>query len=172
MKVNCHLVAFLILFFNSWIAFSQHIKKQNELVHLTIPNKDVCTILDSIVVAEKKCEYYNKNLIFTINIRKVENDYSVIIESIIDSNIVQRLDPYGYFYYQKHLIVVDGDTCESIFSKTKEKRKFKYIKYDPTYQEQGKPFKVYYFNDDSFSQWSFWYINNKFKFDSKSSSCH
>lgn len=171
MKINCKLIVFLILLFNNWVTFSQHIKKQNELVHLTFVNKDICTILDSIVIAEKKCEYYNKRLIFSISIRKIDNAYSIIIESMGDSNIAYGSSEYGYFYYQNHLMLVDGDTCESVFSKTKEKKKFKYIQYDPFYQEKGNPMKVYYFSDDSFSQWSFWFTDNKFKFESKSSFC-
>lgn len=149
---------------------SQHIEKYNILTHLTIADSNICIVLDSIVENEKKCEYYNDKLIFAFDIKKYKGEYYLTIESVNDSNIVQALEPYGYFYYDSHLVLINGDTCKKIFSTTKHQRKFKYFEYELNYQKDDKKV-IYYFNDDSYSNWHYLYTKGNLIFKDKFTSC-
>lgn len=169
MIMGIRIAAFFIFCFCGFSVFAQHMEKYNELTRLKIADKDICPILDSIVSHEKECEYYSDSLMFSIHIRNSENKFFISIESIMDSNIVQGLNPYGYFYFKDHLMFVDGETCQELFLKTKETKLFQYIDYDPAYQEKEEVIQVY--TDDSYSQWLYWYINGKLTLEDKSSSC-
>lgn len=152
-------------------AFSQHQERSTELIRVIGENKEFCEILDSIISHERQCTYYSDNLLFAIDVKKQETNYFIFIESLQDSNLVLGLSPYGYFYYEDHLVIVSGYYTEELFSKSQDKRKFNYVEYDPDFQEEGSEKIINVFNDDSFSQWQYWYVKNKFIFKGKSTTC-
>jgi hypothetical protein len=170
MKVILKIIMIFTISLYSHTLLSQHIEKSNVLTHLTIVDSNICIVLDSIVENEKKCEYYNEKLIFVFDIKKSKDEYHLTIESVNDSNIIQGLEPYGYFYFDNHLVIIDGDICKKIFSSTKRTRKFRYIEYDLSYQEDDKKV-IYYFNDDSYSNWHYLYTNGNLIFKNKFTTC-
>ncbi|HOB78194.1 MAG TPA: hypothetical protein PKI65_06850, partial [Bacteroidales bacterium] len=91
------------------------------------------------------------------------------------------LDPYGFFYYKNHMFIVDGDSLEELFSICGQKVSFKYLEKDLDYiieqntkrkYDKNKILELDFIIDDSFSQWSYIYINGEFIFEGKSSFCN
>lgn len=152
---------------------AQHKEKQIELFHLNIKEESLSTILDDIILNEKKCCYYDCGLLLSISIKKLEDNFLISIESQKDINVLLPLRSYGYLYHQNHLFILQGDRCDDIFSTCGETRAFKYLDYNqPDFQPKGEDKKtIYIFNDDSFSQWHYWYVNAKFVLEEKSTYC-
>lgn len=168
----------LMLCINSVNVFSQYIEKQIDLYHLSFENNNITTILDSIILHEKKCNYYDCNLLFSFDIQKFEDNYIlIVIESNNSIDLLLSLDPYGFFYYKNHMFIVDGDRLEELFSICGQKVSFKYLEEDLDYilkrtDDKNIITEIYFITDDSFSQWSYLYLNGEFIFDGKSSFCN
>ncbi len=168
----------LMLCINSVNVFSQYIEKQIDLYHLSFENNNITTILDSIILHEKKCNYYDCNLLFSFDIQKFEDNYIlIVIESNNSIDLLLGLDPYGFFYYKNHMFIVDGDRLEELFSICGQKVSFKYLEEDLDYilkrtDDKNIITEIYFITDDSFSQWSYLYLNGEFIFDGKSSFCN
>ncbi|NCT18964.1 MAG: hypothetical protein GW771_12110 [Flavobacteriia bacterium] len=170
MSIKKNILTLLLL--SCLSGYSQHKNKEINLVQLGINNTELDLALDSIINQEKKCSYYTCDLIFGITINKNEEDTYLVIDSLLDKNIAFGLNPYGYFYYKKHLFLVDGDVSSQLLDRTEKKRNFKYLEYDPTYiPKNGEKKKIFVFTDDSFSQWEFLYKNQKLLLKKKTSSC-
>ena len=166
-----------MLCINSVNVFAQYIEKQIDLYHLSFENKNLTTILDSIILHEKKCNYYDCNLLFSFRIQKFEGNYIlIVIESNNSIDLLLSLDPYGFFYYENHMFIVDGDSLEELFSICGQKVSFKYLEKDLDYilkrKDDKKIITEIFIIDDSFSQWSYQYLNGEFIFDGKSSFCN
>ena len=172
MKVNLLYSICFIFCLNSCSVSSQHMIKTNELTLLSIADTNLCTILDSVISFEKKCEYYNDTLCFTIDVRQVKNIYELQIGSANDmDNVLNYFKPiFGYLYYQNHLFIIYDISSKKFFSKTKKIKEFKYTKYDTSHQD-GDTIKLYNIIDDTFTYWTYFYINSKFVFQDRSSSC-
>jgi hypothetical protein len=165
-------ILIILLSLSCLLSYGQHKNKEINLIELNINDNKLDDVLDSIISQEKKCNYYNCDLVFGITINKSEEDAYLVIDSLLDENIALGLNPYGYFYYDKHLFLVDGDMESQLLDKTKKNKKFKYLEYDPTYKpKNGEKKKIFVFTDDSFSQWEFLYRNQKLLLQKKTSSC-
>ena len=167
-----------MLCINSVNVFSQYVEKQIDLYHLSFENKNLTTILDSIILHEKKCNYYDCNLLFSFRIQKFEGNYIlIVIESNNSIDLLLSLDPYGFFYYENHMFIVDGDSLEELFSICGQKVSFKYLEEDLDYilkrtDDKNIITEIYFIIDDSFSQWSYLYLDGEFIFEGKSSFCN
>ncbi|MBK6934008.1 MAG: hypothetical protein RBQ75_07585 [Bacteroidales bacterium] len=180
-KVLKFFITFMLCI-NSVNVFAQYIEKQIDLYHLSFENKNLTTILDSIILHEKKCNYYDCNLLFSFDVQKFEDNYiSIVIESNNSIDLLLGLDPYGFFYYKNHMFIVDGDSLEELFSICGQKVSFKYLEEDLDYiieqntkrkYDKNTIIELYFIIDDSFSQWSYIYINGEFIFEGKSSFCN
>jgi len=69
-KVLKFFITFMLCI-NSVNVFAQYIEKQIDLYHLSFENKNLTTILDSIILHEKKCNYYDCNLLFSFRYTKI-----------------------------------------------------------------------------------------------------
>ena len=167
-----------MLCINSVNVFSQYVEKQIDLYHLSFENKNLTTILDSIILHEKKCNYYDCNLLFSFDIQKFEdNDILIVIESNNSIDLLLSLDPYGFFYYKNHMFIMFGDSLEELFSICGQKVSFKYLEEDLDYilkrtDDKNIITEIYFIIDDSFSQWSYLYLDGEFIFEGKSSFCN
>ena len=168
----------LMLCINSVNVFAQYIEKQIDLYHLSFENNNLTTILDSIILHEKKCNYYDCNLLFSFRIQKFEdNDILIVIQSNNSIDLLLGIDPYGFFYYKNHMFIVFGDSLQELFSICGQKVSFKYLEEDLDYilkrtDDKNIITEIYFIIDDSFSQWSYQYLNGEFIFDGKSSFCN
>jgi hypothetical protein len=79
------------------------------------------------------------------------------------------------------MFIVDGDSLEELFSICGQKVSFKYLEEDLDYiieqntkrkYDKNTIIELYFIIDDSFSQWSYIYINGEFIFEGKSSFCN
>ena len=166
-----------MLCINSVNVFAQYIEKQIDLYHLSFENNNLTTILDSIILHEKKCNYYDCNLLFSFRIQKFEdNDILIVIQSNNSIDLLLGIDPYGFFYYKNHMFIVFGDSLQELFSICGQKVSFKYLEEDLDYilkrKDDKKIITEIFIIDDSFSQWSYQYLNGEFIFDGKSSFCN
>lgn len=158
-----------ILCFCSCSVTSQQIVKSKELAMLSIADTNLTVILDSIICFEKKCSYYSDSLLFTVNIRQVNDIYELQIESSNNVNgVLDYFEPiYGYFYFDDHLFFVFKPESKILFSLTDSTKKFNYTKY----LESNKKNKRIQIIDDSHSFWNYWISNQTFTLKGKSSPC-
>ncbi len=144
-------------------AYSQPIKKTKPLNELVIIDTNLYIILDSVIFFEKKCDYYNDSLLFTIDINK-RNFCNLQISSY--NNIDNAFDFFkpilGYFYYKNHLFIVYDTDIKTLFEITHKIKKFEYREIPDTY---------ILIVDCSHTYWYYWYIENKFIFRDRSSPC-
>ena len=167
-----------MLCINSVNVFAQYIEKQIDLYHLSFENNNLTTILDSIILHEKKCNYYDCNLLFSFRIQKFEdNDILIVIQSNNSIDLLLGIDPYGFFYYKNHMFIVFGDSLQELFSICGQKVSFKYLEEDLDYilkrtDDKNIITEIYFIIDDSFSQWSYLYLDGEFIFEGKSSFCN
>lgn len=152
---------------------SQQIVKSKELTKeltmLSIADKNLTVILDSIICFEKRCNYYSDSLLFTINIRQVNDIYELQIESSNNVNdVLDYFEPiYGYFYFNDHLFFVFKPESKILFSLTDSTKQFNYTKFLKS-NNKSKQIKII---DDSHSYWNYWIANQIFIFKGKSSPC-
>lgn len=165
------IILIMIIFFGV-NSNAQHLKKQIELQQLILRNENFEKVLCEIVENERKCEYYSCNLLFLIDMES-KSPTLFNIESIFDRNIAFGLEPRWYFYFKEHLFLVRGNFISDFFEIFDDRKKiFEYLKYDPFYKDpMNNSQKVYYFTDDSFSQWQYLYEEDVFKLQSKYSLC-
>lgn len=152
---------------------SQPIVKSNILTMLSIADTSLIPILDSAISFEKKCTYYNDSLFFTIDVNQKQDVFELQIESSSNINRAQNyFEPIlGYLYFKNHLFFVYNQVSKKFFSVLEETKEFKYVKYDESYQSEDTLI-LYHIIDDSHTYWNYYYINNKFVFDGKSSFCN
>lgn len=148
-----------------------YIEKRVELQMLTTVNKGFDAILDSIVLSEKKSDYYKDRLLFNITVNHVQNDsiFEISISPNINNTVVINNDSnYGYLFSKGHYFIVNGIQV-SLFAKTHKSKKFKYLEYNPDYLTEVKKgevdkYHLLYFTDDRCSVWNYLYNGNNFTF--------
>src|SRR5690606_13503389 len=101
------------MYLSSVNAIAQDKEKNIKLQHLSIKNRSFSLILDSVVLHEKKCHYYDSKLLFSIYIKEYEGKVLLPIGSLKDINNLLSARSYGYFYYQNHLFIVEGEIYRS-----------------------------------------------------------
>lgn len=126
----------VFLFFYSCSIFPQfaYTIKKKSITKLDIKNEKLLPILDTMILLEKKCKYYNDSLCFTIfiNSRTNTNFESIQIESTNDFfSVFEFFEPIlGYFHYNNHLFFVYNLTkYERFFLKTNKTKTFYYKQY-------------------------------------------
>ena len=142
---------------------AQHAKQEIKLPYLTLQNKEFSEILDSFYQSEKKCSYYSSDLLFSIDIQKLEKSehYFITIESLADTNFVlAQPAPRGYFVFKNHLVFVHDTFGKNLFSISSEKKVFTYMDY--TKEKSDSLNVVHNYNDDSYAMWAYWLVNDKF----------
>lgn len=137
------------------ICNSQDSLKVRELPICTIQNNDFKAILDSFMVNETKCFYFNDKLTISISFYRNLGKHGNIldIEAVPDSNIALGLPYGGFCYYKNHLVLFFADTCSRIYTIGESKKKFKYL-------ESNKPVP----NDGPETRWQYYYDIQKNSF--------
>lgn len=163
---------FYILILISFISFPINAKKTIDphfVYILEVVDKDLIVILDSIVEHEKRCDYYDSGLLFSIGF------YGGDIVSIgtIGKRIAKSKDIVGCFYYKKHMFFVEGQLYKTLFKKTTQKMQYNFA----VSQSGIDPKTGIYFmdsmdmQDDSYSYWTYIYKNKKLIFVESSTFC-
>jgi hypothetical protein len=158
----------LISIFSSISLYSCNTQRIDSLHAISITNKNLFTILDSIISHEKQCDYYNEGLVFNVFVTVRNKSYSDIQIGAIGNDIIRVGNELGCFMYRDHLFIVKGkQEVETLFSILK-----KYIQID-IYESKKEEdvITIDIFEDDSYSYWNYYYQDNIFIFESKYSMC-
>ena len=107
--------------------FSQNKKYNKVLPLLIIKNKQFDSIVSNAIYHLKKCDNYNKAIVYSVVIAK--KNQSTYIDLVANYDIKDALTdeywkPYGYFIHNNHLAFVFCDTLPEIFKVTKKKKMF------------------------------------------------
>jgi len=111
-------------------------------------DKKFYTYLDSIILNEEKCAYYNRCFSgFSFSVQQSENE-NIKVE-INSANIYSHdySNCFGVFEYGNYLFICDGLKPKEILNFTKLKKKVKYLNIDRSQWEIS--------HDDRFSTWYF-----------------
>ena len=148
------LILFIVNFFFLSSRADTNFYLSDTLCIMQIKNEKLFPILDSIIMYEKDCEYYNPKLLFSIQCRNV-NDTIIMLQIGAFGSIIPKLNrDKGCFEFGGHLFFVRGDAYNSIFENTNRKRHINY--YIP---EKN----VVLEEDDTYSIWIYRYYKNDFK---------
>jgi hypothetical protein len=112
--------------------------------------------LDTIILEEKKCPYYNKcnsGFLFTSSLLKSESGLKEIMISAININRYNYSKCKCIFEYKEHRFVCDSLSNTNFLQQTNDSQFVKYIVKD-------KPQGIHDI-DDRFSNWLFININNR-----------
>jgi len=166
---------FLLFFCVIFLSLGTKVKCNENLIdNLCIVNENLFLLLDSIIEHEKKCEYYNTKLLFSIYLNtNINNQYSVLVGSI-GNKVIKTGREIGGFRHKDHLFIVNGDSIDAtLFLKTEEKLYGIFSKSKTGYNSKTKEwfFDVDAMQDDSYSYWYYYYENGRFVFESKSTYC-
>ena len=146
------------------VFFAEENLEYHTLTEYTLKNKELAQILDSIILHEKKCSYYNKDLLFSIRI-SVKQAFSFELKIEADEKKMIKLpEEFGFIIHGGHLFFLLGkeEEVKCVFFSPTIKTKLIEYKFDP---------EEWTFFDDSYSMWIYEYINNKFIFVDKSTLC-
>jgi len=141
-------------------------------------NGNLSGILDTIFNAEKKCDYYNDSLLLGLSIRTNSEDiesFSIQFETQNSKEVMLELEPLAYFKHNKHLCLIYYSLPALLFIKTDNSEVFFYNYYDETKingKDTSKIITIYHMEDDSFSQWVYYYSKSKFHFYNHYSYCN
>jgi len=155
----------IILFLYGISLFSQNMN-YNKLQLLEVRDTGFYEVLDKVIDFEKGCIYYNSDLLFEISIQS-QNDsiFQITISSLGDKRYDLTRD-FGCFTFRHHLFFVTNSRRKSdteiLFKNTQKEHIIKLAK-----AKKGSLLIL----DDSYTIWSFLYINGVFIFDSKGSNC-
>ena len=145
--------------------YSQHIKKTIFLPEFSVTNPELFSILDSVTAYERICPYYNDSVFLLFQCREIESVTVLTIYSLISINnpldFFEFSDIIGYFNHDGFVVFIDRKSRDLFFALKGNEKAFNYLKYDDTYQPKDNLI-LYYIIDDSYSVWSFYYIDDSF----------
>jgi hypothetical protein len=115
-------------------------------------NKGFNPYLDTIIINEEQCAYYNRCVSgFSFTVQQSDRNFKIEINS---TNIYSYdySNCFGVFEYGGYLFICEGLNTKEILNITKFNRKLKYLNIDRTQWEIT--------HDDRFSTWYFELNNN------------
>lgn len=144
-----------------------------------ITDSSIVQLLDSFLVAEQICSYYTDSLNLSIDICdwngsigdscKESDTLSFTISSIIDKSVLFH-NALGYFKYKNHLIVISNLASTKFFKVTDLKKTFHYFE-EVIIDEKGQTTQIPFIEDDSYTYWTYKYVNGVFFIDHEKYNC-
>jgi hypothetical protein len=143
---------------------AQHECITDSLSVVYIKNENLLPILDGFIEHEQSCDYYNSKLLFEIHSQTIYDTTIIQVESIgYEKNRVG--DELGGFVYRGHFFFVTGMYLEeTIFTLTYKKKLCEYYQYEDDYNHEEKTLLIEIIDDDSFSFYVYYYMENEFHF--------
>jgi hypothetical protein len=132
----------------------------------SLENKQLLQILDSILVHEVKCEYYNDELLFFIRI--IPDGYYMMGSNNVPA--YKNGDLFGCIKHKERIFLLKGEEIKpdsAIFKTTGKKISFIYS-VAPQKRHRRRSALMF---DDSYSYWWYIYENNRFRFLGLSTFC-
>lgn len=132
---------------------------------LQIKNENLLPILDSIVSHEKLCVYYTPDLYFSIRSLILNDTITEFQVGAFGSMLIEFGDNNykGCFKHKGHWFFVEGQELnKALFAKTNQKKAF--VFYKPAWETNNGEIILRVIEDDIFSFWIYYYVNNKLIF--------
>jgi hypothetical protein len=173
------LLLLMLFLFKCNILFCQWETRSISLPLVKSQNEELKMILDSIFYKEQKCDYYSDTLLLGISIRVNPGDnkmFSVQFETETRKSVMFKTGSLGalsYFKHKDHICLVYFNMPCALFRYTDSVTTFHY-----QYYNQPNPNKstsedllIVDYEDDSFSQWVYYFYDNHFHFDKYNNYC-
>lgn len=147
--------------------FAQQSKVSNKVRVLTITSDILYPVLDTAIAFESKCKFneqkWAKNLFYTLQFREVRPDtFNVEIGSWADMEGAHTLNPVGVFDYKGYKVFCYGKIPEELIHSTNSYKEVSYYKKN---ENEVWP------DDDSHTQWFYWYVNKQLFFEKMGNIC-
>ena len=129
---------------------------------LEVKNNSFVEIIDTLIKNEQNCNYFNKDLIFVIDVQTYANDTALVAISLTDvlsNNSINNA--MGYFNYKGHLFLISlekNHLIDLLFKKSKRKKSFKYNSRESAIEQLN-------INDDTLPTFTYLYFNGCLFFD-------
>jgi hypothetical protein len=121
-----------------------------------ILNKNLLSVLDTIILQYGLCPNVSKDVSWYINISDVKNENKFDIKKFIfsinyDKDKISRL-AYGYFYYKGYLFTLNNKNANDVFRKTPKHKVFQIdlngiCIFDPARWLYGYYNGIFYYSD-------------------------
>ncbi len=151
------ILLFIIIFSFCLSSYSNCSNQMDSLPLIKIENSELKSILDNILICDKKCDNYDKELIYQVMLLNNEDSTIQITIGSTGNYIVKNGYELGVFEYGDHTFVISGTKLDkTIFKKTKT------IKPISFYLPNSESDEIVFFEDDSRSYWVYNYKKGKF----------
>lgn len=161
MKKGYIVLLFMCLYWSCSMSRTKNALLSDSLTVLEVKYKKLFPVLDNIIGHEKKCDYFDNDLIFYINLQFVENSNTFQIGSS-NNNVIKTGNELGLFNYNGHLFLVSGRFLDkTLFFETNKRIPFTYYKPQNGYDLETNMVVVDTMEDDSFSFWVYNYENGQ-----------
>lgn len=151
------LLLITVLFFNSFNINCSSAKrpldgiKVDSLPRVEVVNKVFSNFLEEVIKHEKRCNYYNQDLMFIIHFQNIDLIETIQIES---THKVMKLgnELAGFTMNDHFFLILGNELDESIVKKTTSKIKVKFL---DSFEESNESGEVVLevIEDDSYSVW-------------------
>ena len=138
---------------------SQNLNTKDSLPVLRIENKKLLIILDSLIEFDRKCDFYDSNLVYIVHIQSAGN--KSLIQFTSTHKLIRKGTEIGCFFIKGHNVLVRGTYNDTLFKKTRCKKRLNY--YQPSdIIEPNRTVTIDIYEDDSYTQWDYKYYNGSF----------
>ena len=155
--IKCFLLACLSMF--SLLSKSQDFNTSDSLPVLKIANEQLLVILDSLIEYDKRCDFYDSNLVYIVHIQPTE--YTTLIQFTSSHKLIKTGNETGCLAKKGHFIVVRGISDDTHFEKTRCKKIFNYYQPSDGIDSNGTVI-IDIYEDDSYTQWDYKYNKGSF----------
>jgi hypothetical protein len=174
------LILLMLFLFNYHQVFCQPESGFISLPLVKPQNMELKMILDSIFYKEQKCDYYSDTLLLGISVRLNPDDnsmFSVQFETETRQSVMFRTGTHGalsYFKHEEHICLVYFNIPYELFECTDSVTTFHYRYYNQANPNMLKKEEgvIVDYEDDSYSQWIYYYYDNHFHFYENIRSCN
>lgn len=138
---------------------SQNINTKDSLPVLKVENEQLLVILDSLIEHDKRCDFYDSNLVYIVHIQPTE--YITLIQFTSSHKLIRTGNETGCFTKKNHVVIVRGSYDVTLFKKTRCKKAFNYYQPSDGVDSNGTVI-IDIYEDDSYTQWDYKYAKNNF----------
>ncbi len=155
--IKCFLLVCLSMF--CLLSKSQNINTKDSLPVLKVKNEQLLVILDSLIEHDKRCDFYDSNLVYIVHIQPTE--YTTLIQFTSSHKLIRTDNETGCFTKKNHIVIVRGPYDVTLFKKTRCKKAFNYYQPSDGVDSNGTVI-IDIYEDDSYTQWDYKYVKNNF----------
>jgi len=140
------------------------VRKSKRLPLIECIDNSLISLLDSILIKEEACDYYNDSLLLSLSFYQFSKHISISIKSTVYSELLMEKSPLAIFRMKDHLCFIFNSIPEIYFHPTTLTESIHYKEFIlPRNLKKGEyKIPVLYLSEDIFSQWMYIYENGKY----------